>query len=108
MTATLSTTVLVVAKTVTAVLGTLLTVLALRACRRTGSPALRALAAGIGLVTVGALLGGALHQLVGVSLATGVAVQGVCTALGFAVLTYSVYGAADPVDGETATVADSD
>lgn len=99
MTATLPTLVLAVAKTVTAVLGTLLTVLAVRAFRRTGSRAIRALAIGIGLVTLGAVVGGALHQVFGVPLAVGVAAQGVFTALGFGVLTYSVYVADGPVTG---------
>lgn len=95
MTATLSTLVLVVAKTVTVVLGSVITLLAARAFRRTGSPALRSLAAGIGLITLGALAGGALHQVFGVALAVGVAVQAVCTAVGFAVMTYSIYVAGD-------------
>lgn len=95
MTATLSTLLLVAAKTVTVVLGTVLTVLATRAYRRTHSPALGALAAGIGLITLGALAGGILHQVVDVPLSVGVAVQAVCTAVGFAVMTYSVYAAGD-------------
>lgn len=93
MTATLPTVVLVVAKTVTVVLGTILTLLAARASRRTGSPALRALAVGIGMLTAGAFAGGVLHQVFDVPLAVGVAVQGVCTAVGFTVMTYSVYAA---------------
>lgn len=103
MTATLSTLVLVAAKTVTVVLGSVLTLLAARAYRRTGSPALRALAVGIGLITLGALAGGALHQVFGVALAVGVAVQAVCTAIGFAVMTYSAYAASDDPAGVDAT-----
>lgn len=108
MTATLPTLVLVVAKTVTVVLGTVLTLLAARAARRTGSPALRALAVGIGLVTVGALVGGAVHQVLGVPLAVGVAVQAVCTGIGFAVLTYSVYVADDGIGDAGPLPADDD
>lgn len=85
--------VLVVSKTITVIFGTLLTALAWRAQRRTGSAALRALAFGIGLVTLGTLSGGVLHQVVGVDLVVGVGVQSVFTALGFAVMTYSVYAA---------------
>jgi hypothetical protein len=81
----------VAAQTATLIFGGAITVLALRAFRRTGSPALRALAVGIGLLTVGALLGGTLHQLLGLNLRTSVLVQSVATAVGFSVLTYSLY-----------------
>jgi hypothetical protein len=82
---------LVAAQTATLVFGGVITFLAFRAFRRTGSPALRALAIGIGLLTAGALVGGILHQLLGVALELGVVVQSVFTAVGFAVLTYSLY-----------------
>lgn len=81
----------VAAQTATLIFGGAVTVLAFRAFRRTGSPALRALAVGIGLLTIGALLGGTLHQLAGLGLRTSVLVQSVATAVGFAVLTYSLY-----------------
>lgn len=77
--------------TVTLVCGGLVTTLAWRAHRRTGSPALAALTAGLGLVTVGALLAGALHQLVGLDFATGVTVQSAFTAIGFTILALSLY-----------------
>jgi uncharacterized membrane protein YfcA len=86
-----STALLTAAKTVTLLFGGILTLLSLRAYRRTGSPALRALAAGIGMVTVGAILGGTLHQLLDLSLRTSATLQSVFTALGFGVLTYSLY-----------------
>jgi len=84
-------TVLVAAKTATVVFGGVLTLLSYRAFRRTGSPALRALTAGIGLLVVGAALGGLLHQGVGLSLAASVSVQSAFAAAGFAVMTYSLY-----------------
>lgn len=98
----------VAAQTATLLFGGAITVLAVRAFRRTRSPALRALAAGIGLLTVGALLGGTLHQFAGVGLRTSVLVQSLATAVGFAVLTYSLYtehddghgGRRDGVGGE--------
>jgi hypothetical protein len=62
---------------------------------------LRALAAGIGLLTVGALIGGALHQFLGLSLGLSVTIQSVCTAVGFAVMTYSLF--TDVRRGETRT-----
>lgn len=83
--------VLVVAKATTLAFGSVLTYLSYRAYRRTGSPALRALATGIGLIVAGATLGGVLNRLLGTSLAASVSVQSVCTAAGFAVMTYSLY-----------------
>jgi len=82
---------LVAAQTATLVFGGVITLLAFRAFRRTGSSALRALAIGVGLLTAGALVGGILHELLGVRLEIGVVVQSVFTAVGFAVLTYSLY-----------------
>jgi hypothetical protein len=81
----------VATKTITLLLGTLITVLAYRAYARTGSGALRALTVGFALVTVGSVLGGVLHQLLGFPLAVGQNVQSVFVAAGFAVLTYSLY-----------------
>lgn len=91
--------VVVVTKAVTLTFGAILTWLSYRAFLRTRAPALRALAAGIGLLTAGALLGGVVHQIVGSPVLAGVAVQGVFSAAGFAVLTYSLYaeGPTDPV-----------
>ena len=80
--------------TVTLVCGGLVTLYAARAYRRTGSPALRALSSGLGLVTIGALLAGALHQLFGVAFSTGVGIQSTFNAVGFAVLAYSLYARA--------------
>lgn len=82
---------LVAAQTATLVFGGAITLLAVRAYRRTGSPALRALAVGIGLLTAGALVGGVVHQLFNTPLETGVVFQSCFTAAGFAVITYSLY-----------------
>ncbi|AQL43894.1 hypothetical protein BV210_14795 [Halorientalis sp. IM1011] len=86
-----STTLLAAAKAVTLLFGGILTLLSARAYRRTGSPALRALAVGIGLVTVGAILGGVLHRILGLTLQTSATLQSVFTAFGFGVLLYSLY-----------------
>lgn len=83
--------VIVTAKAVTLTFGTILTWLSVRAYRRTGAPALRALAVGIGLVTIGAFLGGIVHQVADLPLLLAIAVQSGFTAAGFAVLTYSLY-----------------
>ena len=97
-------TVIVLTNTVTLACGGLVTLLAGRAYRRTGSPALRALAAGLGLVTVGSLTAGVLHQFLGTPFETSVAVQSVFTAVGFAVLAYSLYARWAPSDaGKMAT-----
>jgi hypothetical protein len=83
--------VVVATKAVTLTFGGILTWLSYRAFLRTRAPAMRALTVGIGLVTVGALLGGVVHQVLGLSVLAGVAVQGAFSAAGFAVLTYSLY-----------------
>ncbi|WP_136715595.1 DUF7521 family protein [Halorientalis salina] len=86
-----STALLAATKTVTLFFGGTITFLSYRAYRRTGSPALRALTLGIGMVTGGVILGGLLHQAVGLPLELSVSIQSVFTAAGFAVLTYSLY-----------------
>jgi hypothetical protein len=94
-----TTVVLVAAKATTLIFGGALTLLSYRAFRRTGSSALQILSVGIGLLTTGALVGGALHQFMGVPLEISVSVQSVFTALGFAVMTYSLFtDAAEPED----------
>lgn len=85
------TTAVVAANTVTLVFGSAIVLLAYRAYARTGSRALRALSAGLGLVTLGTLLGGSLHQLTAATLLESIAVQSVFTALGFVVLAYSLF-----------------
>jgi len=82
---------LVAVKTGTLILGSLITFLSFKAHRRTGSPALRALAIGFGLVTVGALLAGVGHQFTALSLARSIIIESALTLLGFAVIVYSLY-----------------
>lgn len=82
---------LVAAKTATLVFGGVVTVLAVRAWQRTGSRSLGAFAVGFGLLTAGAMLGGTVHLLLELRLATGVLVESWFAAAGFAVLTYSLY-----------------
>lgn len=78
-------------KTVTLVLGGSITYLAYKAYRRTDSPALRSLTAGFGLVTVGALLAGAVDQLAGLPTDVALVVESALTAVGFGVIVYSLY-----------------
>jgi len=82
---------LVAVKTGTLILGSLITFLSLKAHRRTGSPALRALAIGFGLITVGALLAGVGHQFTALSLAQSIVIESALTLFGFAVIVYSLY-----------------
>ncbi|WP_425607558.1 DUF7521 family protein [Natrinema zhouii] len=86
-----STIVIIAANVVTLLFGGAIVYLAHRAYARTGSTALRALAAGLGLVTLGTFAGGIAHQLLDVSLLNGIAVQSAFTALGFVILAYSLY-----------------
>jgi 4-hydroxybenzoate polyprenyltransferase len=96
-----TTVVLVAAKATTLVFGGALTLLAYRAFRRTGSDALRALSLGIGLLTAGALVAGVLHQVAGLPLEVSVSAQSIFTAVGFAVMTYSLFVDGPDTDGRT-------
>lgn len=78
-------------KTLTLLLGGLITYFSYRAYRRTGSPALRALAIGFGLVTTGSLLAGITNLFVEVDLAVSLAIESGLTTFGFAVIVYSLY-----------------
>jgi heme A synthase len=82
---------IILVKSLTLVLGALITYLAFKAYRRTGGSSLRSLAIGFGIVTLGSALAGVANQLLGVSLPIGVLLQSLLTALGFAVITYSLY-----------------
>ena len=85
------------ALTLTLVLGGLVTYFSFRAYRRTGSPALRSLAIGFGIVTLGSLFAGILDQILPLIYSDidqflfGVLVESWLTALGFAVIVYSLY-----------------
>ncbi|MFA1611126.1 DUF7521 family protein [Halobellus rubicundus] len=82
---------IVVVKTGILVLGGLITYFSLKAYRNTGTRALRALAIGFGIITLGALLGGTMDFILGVDLATGILIDAALTFVGFAVITYSLY-----------------
>jgi hypothetical protein len=85
------TTAVVIVKAVSLVFGALVTYYAARAYGRTGSKALRALAVGFGLVTVGALAAGVLDQVLTVDRSAALLVESSFTTLGFAVIFYSLY-----------------
>ena len=84
-------TLVVFAKTATLVFGGIITFYTFRAFRRTGSPALRSLTVGLGLLTLGALLSGGVHTLLGGSTTLGIGVHSTLMAAGFASMTYSLY-----------------
>ncbi|WP_408960009.1 hypothetical protein [Natrinema sp. 74] len=79
-----------IANTATVLTGGAVALLAYRAFRRTGSTALRAVAIGFGVIVAGSVLGGGFH-LVWDAVALGVVLQSAVTALGFAILLYSLY-----------------
>jgi hypothetical protein len=78
-------------KTVTLVLGGLITYFAFKAYRRTGAPPLRALALGFGTVTLGSLLAGVVDRLLETAGTTALVVESALTAIGFAIILYSLY-----------------
>lgn len=84
-------TIVVGLKAVGLVLGALITFYAAQAYNRTGSPALRALAIGFGLVTVGAISAGAIDLWVDVDRNQALAVESLFTLMGFGVILYSLY-----------------
>jgi hypothetical protein len=78
-------------KTTTLVLGGLITYHAYRAYRRTGSPALWALAAGFGVVTLGSAAAGVVDQFRPLEGAAALAVESAFTAVGFGTILWSLY-----------------
>ncbi|MFB6295271.1 MAG: hypothetical protein ABEH66_00295 [Halobacteriales archaeon] len=81
----------VVAKVVVLVLGGMITGLAYRAAKRTGSAALRLFAIGFAVITLGALLGGVVHLFSSLDIRVGILAQSLLTAIGFTLLAYSLY-----------------
>lgn len=83
--------VLVALKTITLVLGGAITYFAYRAYRRTEATALGALSLGFAVVTLGTLSAGVLDQVLAVDPTYALTVDSVLTALGFAIIVYSLY-----------------
>lgn len=71
-------------------LGAVITYFALKAYLRTRNRSLGLLTAGFGFVTLGAVLGGLLFELLEVNLATGILVEGIFMCLGFALVALSL------------------
>ncbi len=78
-------------KTLTLLLGGLITLLAYRAYRRTGARPLWYLSVGFGIVTLGSLLAGVVDQVLQAGFQLGQLVESAMVALGFAVIVYSLY-----------------
>ncbi|WP_440008294.1 DUF7521 family protein [Halomicrococcus sp. SG-WS-1] len=85
------TTIVIALKTLTLALGGLITYFAFKAYRRTGSPALRSLAIGFGVVTLGAFLAGVADQALNMNRETVLVIESGLTAIGFAAIAYSLY-----------------
>ena len=85
------TTLLVALKTFSLILGATITYFAYRAYRRTGAAALGALSLGFAVVTAGALTAGVLERLFAVDPTIALTIDSALTALGFAIIVYSLY-----------------
>ncbi|GAD53892.1 hypotheical protein [Halarchaeum acidiphilum MH1-52-1] len=85
------TTLVTLLKTVTLLLGGAITYFAYEASLRTRSHSIRMLAAGFGIVTVGALLAGIVDTLLHVDPLLALVVESAFTVIGFAVILYSLY-----------------
>ncbi|RDI70086.1 DUF7521 family protein [Halopelagius longus] len=81
----------VVAKTVTLVLGGLVTFVTWKAFRRTGRRALKALFVGFAIVTLGSMTAGVVDQLLAFDPDYALLVESVLTAVGFSVIAASLY-----------------
>ncbi len=82
-------------KTLTLILGGLITYFSYRAYKRTQASSLRALAIGFGLVTAGSLLAGVsnllLNRFIDVPVYISLTIESGLTMVGFGVIVYSLY-----------------
>ena len=78
-------------KTLSLVMGGLVTYFTYKAYHRTNARALGALALGFGVFTLGALVAGVLDQVFVVGQAYALVVESALAALGFGVILYSLY-----------------
>jgi hypothetical protein len=85
------TSLIVALKTITLVLGGLITYFSFKAYQRTGGEPLKYLSVGFAVVTFGTLIAGVIDQLLPYSNDIALAVQSALTAVGFAVIVYSLY-----------------
>jgi hypothetical protein len=85
------TTLIIGLKTLTLVLGGLITYLSLKAYRRTGNKALGYLSAGFAIVTLGTLLAGVADQALQAGFEVGLLIESALIAAGMLVIVYSLY-----------------
>lgn len=85
------TTLIVGLKTVTLLLGGLITYFAYKAFRRTEARSLQYLALGFAIVTLGSMLGGVVDQLLALPREIAIVTESGMTVIGFAVIVYSLY-----------------
>jgi hypothetical protein len=81
----------IVLKTITLLLGALITLLAYRAYSRTGAKPLGYLALGFAVVTLGSIVGGIIDVGLQRPRRLALLVESGMTAIGFAVIVYSLY-----------------
>ncbi|MBS3759919.1 DUF7521 family protein [Halodesulfurarchaeum sp.] len=81
----------VVLKSITVVLGGLITLFAYRAYRRTNAIPLRWLSIGFATITLGAMLGGFIDQLLVMTREWALVMESSLAVVGFAVILYSLY-----------------
>lgn len=84
-------TALVVVKIGLLVLGSAVSLLAFRAYRRTGMDGLQYFAVGLLIITLGTVLVGVLHHVVGVGLTVGLLIESLLIGVGFVVISYALY-----------------
>ncbi len=84
-------TAIIALKTIILLLGGGITFIAYKAYLHTGARSLRVLAVGFGAITLGALLAGIANQLFGISLEVGILIESLFLAIGFVIITYSLY-----------------
>ena len=82
---------IVALKTTTLIFGALITYFAWKAYQRTQADALQPLAIGFGVVTIGSILAGAIDHLVPVNGTYALMADSALTAVGFAIILYSLY-----------------
>lgn len=82
---------IVLANAVVLLLGGTITHLAYRAYHRTGLEGMKYFTVGFGLITLGALFGGGLHQIAGMHVLVGIPAPTSLTGVGFGILAYSLY-----------------
>ena len=83
-------TLMVIVKSLILLMGGVVTYFATKAYLRTEDRSLGLLAAGFALITLGALLGGMVHELIQAQLVTGVLIEGVFVLAGLTLIAFSL------------------